>query len=97
MSKEGTLAICLQVQKTAGHWSQVRVRAGYSKDCEEINTTMYQLVKLLVHKVNFKIDSGANNIICSKDTWIKVGSQNLNQWRLSKMLQMGTQSKYCSS
>ena len=35
--KGGTVAIHLQVQETAGHWSQVPEEAGCSKDSEEIN------------------------------------------------------------
>ena len=38
---------------------------------------MYQQVKLRGHKVNFDIDSGANDTIRSKDTWIKVGKLKL--------------------
>ena len=29
------------------------------------------------HKVNFEIDSGADDTICSKDAWIKVGKLKL--------------------
>ena len=38
---------------------------------------LYQQVKLRGHIVNFEIDSGANDTICSKDTWIKVGKPKL--------------------
>ena len=38
---------------------------------------LYQQVKLHGHKVNFEIDSGANDTICIKDTWIKVGKPKL--------------------
>ena len=34
---------------------------------------LYQQVKLCGNKFNFEIDSGANDTICTKDTWIKVG------------------------
>ena len=31
----------------------------------------------MAHKVNFEIDSGANDTICSKDTLIKIGKPKL--------------------
>ena len=38
---------------------------------------MYQQVKFLGHKVSFEIDSGANNTLCGKETWIKIGKLKL--------------------
>ena len=38
---------------------------------------MYQQVKLHGHKVNFKIHSGANDTLCSKETWIKIQKPKL--------------------
>ena len=34
---------------------------------------MYQQVKHFGQKVNFEIDNGSNNALCSKETWIKIG------------------------
>ena len=58
---------------------------------------LYQQVKLRGHRVNFEIDSGANDTMYIKDTWIKAGKPNFSQWRLSIKLQMGTHCKYWDS
>ena len=34
---------------------------------------LYQQVKLYGHKVIFEIDSGANDTLCNKETWIEIG------------------------
>ena len=38
---------------------------------------LYQQVKRRGHKVKFEIDSGANDTICGKDTWITIGKPKL--------------------
>ena len=38
---------------------------------------LYQQVELRGHRVNFEIDSGANDTLCSKETWIEIGKPKL--------------------
>ena len=38
---------------------------------------LYQQVNLQGHKVNFEIDSGVNDTLCSGKTWIEFGKSKL--------------------
>ena len=38
---------------------------------------LYQQVKLWEHRVNFEIDSGANESLCSKETWVEIGKPKI--------------------
>ena len=52
---------------------------------------LYQQVKLRGYKVNFKLDSGANTILCVvKRPRSRLGNPYFRQWRPSTKLQMRT-------
>ena len=53
------------------------VTAGYNQKVNRSIPPQYQQVKLRGHKVNFEIDNGANDTLCSKETWIKIGKPKL--------------------
>ena len=57
---------------------------------------LHQQVKLHGHRVNFEIDSRANNIypLCSKEAWIKSGKPKLQEVEPSTKLRMETNRKY---
>ena len=50
---------------------------GWKHKKTQVTCWYNQQVKLWGHRVNFEIDSGANESLCSKETWVEIGKPKL--------------------